>query len=1256
MDYQGLTLMIQGMEGKRVIELGEVDLNCPSNCQIHNTQFFGTDRQIIRRGQAFNFYARFQNREWDDSVDKAIFTVETGLRPCESNETKCSFPMGRCLDQTSWSSSYKVYQPKCININVFPPSNACIGRYILNMQITSCGHTYQRCLGDFYVLFNPWCADDPVYMDNQAHREEYVLNEHGILYEGVHKHITSRPWHFGQFEDGILDICLKILDIGASYHHGSDRDHCWRNDPVHVSMVVNHMISSHITSSIMKIPENNDYLKGTKPFSWNGSVPILQQWYNGRCRPVRYGYCGSLASVMCTVMRCLGVPSRVVTSFCFPSSNENPLGINEIFDCTGKNLCGKDKLWRYHCWNESWMARRDLKQCCGDWQCLDPTPLETGRGTACSGPTWVRSIREGELDLDYDGHHLFSRVNSNYVGWLSQNNTKRTKFFCDPWPCGQRLITKRVGSEQFEDITGAYKYELGSVKNKEAYYRAYRRIYPGYCNASNCHIDRELSSLKNPFLSDSGINMRLKMANCPMYGEDVQLHWLLENLRNENKTLMFNLCAQIITYSGCPLDQFWKDSVTITLGPREVKTIPVCISYNQYGPYLCDHNIIKVVAVSDPECGEVLMVSRDIVINRPPVIVKLLNQPRLKVPCTAEISFCNPLQEDMKNCVMTLEGCGLFKEPMTIDLGTLASNQQARTIVEFTPYRLGSHRLLANLGCHKFAYCKGCTKAEVCCLTGQNGTLPIAQNGALPVSQNGSHPVCENGTVHMNGSGPVPVADPAFNSMCEYVCIPMCNPNCNAGGQPVYDFVYLPAGHPLCNSICNQGFNPNINSGFDVGGDPGFRVVCETVPSATCAPMPPSMYGSMPAPPSNSVCPPMPQVVFETGTAPVHQPGGGGGPMSYSVAVPADNAVSALLTHFMAGSGPTVATQAVPTHISAPPSHSMYSPVAHTVTVPPTAGASVSHVVCSSAPSPTAQPPCGTMPTLTSQPLSTPVGHGVCSPASCPAASPAPHSAARSATPAGLQMGSTPAARTLCSPAPRPVGPPAAHSLYSPSPHPVGAPAAHSLRSATSVSLGAAGARTTGSPPAHPEDSSGACSPAPDPLAAASARSLYAPTSYSVSRAVGTLGSRSVCSPQWTPSCDTTTRLGSNLTWAPASRSAWSSVGRSGYSPLSRTAYSTLTRPLYSALSRSYNTLTRSAYPTLPHSTSPSAYATLPRSGSCPPSSTLSQQIYIAQDSSGSDSYDLRQLAGRDPSSARDSLNSMLSSFETLAVSPMHPL
>lgn len=33
---------------------------------------------------------------------------------------------------------------------------------------------------------------------------------------------------------------------------------------------------------------------------WNGSVPILQQWYQNKCKPVKNGNCGTLAAVMCT--------------------------------------------------------------------------------------------------------------------------------------------------------------------------------------------------------------------------------------------------------------------------------------------------------------------------------------------------------------------------------------------------------------------------------------------------------------------------------------------------------------------------------------------------------------------------------------------------------------------------------------------------------------------------------------------------------------------------------------------------------------------------------------------------------------------------------------------------------------------------------------------------------------------------------------------------------------------------------------------
>ncbi|CAM4506880.1 unnamed protein product [Lepidochelys olivacea] len=1143
------------------IALGDVDLNCPYNCKNHNTHFFGTDKQIVRRGQAFNFYVNFQNREWDDTRDTMSFTVETGIRPCESNGTKCNFSLGKCIDHTCWSACYKPHQKRCMNITLFPPTNACIGRHILNMHVTSCDRTYDRCLGDFYILFNPWCADDPVYMYNEAHRKEYVLNEQGMLYQGVHKHITSRPWHFGQFEDGILDICLKLLDMGANYHHDSDRESSWRNDPVHVSMVVNHMICGHSNNSIMKLPQNNDYLQRAKPLSWNGSVPILLQWYKGRCRPVRYGDSASLASVMCTVMRCLGIPSRVVTNFYSPQRAENPLVVNELFDCTGKTLRGKDSLWSYHCWNESWMARRDLNQCCGDWQCLDPTPLETGRGSICCGPTSVRSIKDGNLDLDYDGHHMFSRLNAGCVGWLSQGSVSKTKLYYDIWPCGQYISTKCIGSDLREDITRAYKYELGSLKDKEAFYRAYRKIHSGYCNAPNSDIDREVASLRNPFLSDAGIAMRLKMANCPVYGQDVCLQWVLENLRKEPKNLNFNLCAQVMTCNGCPLDQFWKDNMNVILGPREVKTIPLHIPFDQYGSHLSDYNIMRVVAVSEPECGgEVLMVNRDIVINKPPLDIKFLGKPRVHATCTAEISFCNPLQEDLRNCVLSLEGCGLFKDPKTIDLGTLAANHQARTIVEFTPYREGCHRLLANFRCHKFGYCKGYANADVessapqvvcgsgpqvVCGSGPQvvcGSSPQVVCGSSPQVVCGSSPqvVCGSGPQAVCGSSPQVVCGSDPQPACDYVCIPVCNsgygPAGDSGGPLVYDYVCLPVGHPMCESV----YRAAAASAPYSMSDSVSRSVCDNVsrllgvpvsfsmsdprsaPAShpMSAPVVQGMRGSLPTPASYPVC------------APVVQG------MNSSMPNPPSYAMSLQMPPAMGGSVPAPPSYAMSLQMPSAVCSSVCTPSSYSTSVPMTEAA------CGSMPTPVSHPTCG--------PVSQSVSGSECAPVS--------RFASQSVSPPATSSACAPvsrfAARSVCAPVSRPM--------------------------ARSVSI---------------------------PTARSVCGSKWGPSCNSVPRSARGLASHSV----W------------NATWVPASYSARNSTLRSAYGTLPRTepqsTYGNLSRsvPLsaYGSLCRSdanstygtrscpgplstYGTLSRpaphSTYDTLSHSAPRSKYNTLSRS------------------------------------------------------------
>lgn len=66
------------------------------------------------------------------------------------------------------------------------------------------------------------------------------------------------------------------------------------------------------------------------------------------------------------------------------------------------------------------------------------------------------------MDSDSDGSHVFCLLNARSTAWVSQGRGKKTKLHCDIWPCGQCISTKSVGSDLREDITNAYKHELGN--------------------------------------------------------------------------------------------------------------------------------------------------------------------------------------------------------------------------------------------------------------------------------------------------------------------------------------------------------------------------------------------------------------------------------------------------------------------------------------------------------------------------------------------------------------------------------------------------------------------------------------------------------------------------------------------------------------------------------------------------------------------------------------------------------------------------
>lgn len=41
-------------------------------------------------------------------------------------------------------------------------------------------------------------SEDDVFLDSEEERQEYVLNDSGVIFRGVEKHIRAQGWNYGQ--------------------------------------------------------------------------------------------------------------------------------------------------------------------------------------------------------------------------------------------------------------------------------------------------------------------------------------------------------------------------------------------------------------------------------------------------------------------------------------------------------------------------------------------------------------------------------------------------------------------------------------------------------------------------------------------------------------------------------------------------------------------------------------------------------------------------------------------------------------------------------------------------------------------------------------------------------------------------------------------------------------------------------------------------------------------------------------------------
>ncbi|NXC74462.1 EPB42 protein, partial [Anhinga anhinga] len=674
------------------LSIKKCDFKITMNNSNHHTEEISTERLVVRRGQPFTITVSFSApiHSYLQQLKRTFLIVQTGSHPSKADGTQTKFAISSLGDQKQWSAALEEQDPCFWTIAVNTPANAPIGQYtlLLHASKTNC------FLGNFTLLFNPWCQDDEVFLANEAQRQEYILNPEGVIYSGTENAVLAQPWDFSQFEEDIVDICFMLLDVGE--RHQRDKDHTQRKNPVYICRTVAAMMNCDEFRVILTERGTGQHYNGTA--KWLGSRPILRQWVASQCKSVCYGQCWVLAAVMCSVLRCLGIPTRVVTGFTWAHNTKSSLRVDEYYDEDG-TLLTQDKrahIWTFHVWNECWMARADLLPKYSGWQALDATCQEKNKGPSFCGPAPVKAIKEGNTEVDYDVCYFFAAINAKCQVWIQKADDTRKPALSGTKYTGNNISTKSVGSERCEDITHNYKYPEGSLQEKEVLDKAYRHIKKLETTSSSetqfSSIPTALEELVNPII-------HLQLKSSLLLGQDVPLSIEVFNYSGGEKATHLVVGAQSLHYNGVPITQFWKEEFHFILKSGEAINLQVSVPYSQYRKELGENNLLRLTAMLRDEDSYIYFAQEEISIHDPPLTIEFPEKMVQYQPSTAKISIWNPLTEPLEKCVIVVAGRGLIYRQRKYRLGSVQPKSTQEQQILLTPTQAGPRRLSARFTC-----------------------------------------------------------------------------------------------------------------------------------------------------------------------------------------------------------------------------------------------------------------------------------------------------------------------------------------------------------------------------------------------------------------------------------------------------------------------------------------------------------------------------------------------------------------------------
>merc|ERR1719452_434764 len=118
-----------------------------------------------------------------------------------------------------WDTRILVQEPRKLTVEVNIPGSCPVGLWRCVLETASKDNPevrlQYRCQEEIYVIFNAFEREDPVYMEDDEQRYEYVINDSGKVYTGGYRNVRGRPWIYGQFDDCVLPAACVLLEMSG---------------------------------------------------------------------------------------------------------------------------------------------------------------------------------------------------------------------------------------------------------------------------------------------------------------------------------------------------------------------------------------------------------------------------------------------------------------------------------------------------------------------------------------------------------------------------------------------------------------------------------------------------------------------------------------------------------------------------------------------------------------------------------------------------------------------------------------------------------------------------------------------------------------------------------------------------------------------------------------------------------------------------------------------------------------------------------